>query len=311
MWKYVLKRLVSIIPIMLGAMFIVFVIMDLAPGDATDLLLSADTATEEEREELRVALGLDKPVPIQFLNYVINLCKGDLGTSYKSGAPVIDEMIQRVPYTVMLALAATIIKVIVSIPLGMLAAIKQNTVFDSATMAICLVGVSMPAFWLALMLILLFSVNLGWLPVSGSGSIQHLILPALTQSFAGIASIARVTRSSMLEVVRQDYVRTARAKGLPERVVIWRHSLKNALLPTVTVIGGQIANLLAGGVLTETVFAWPGIGRFLMNSISWRDTPCVMACVMMFVLAFAVINLIVDILYGFIDPRIKGMYVKK
>ena len=296
MWKYVLKRLVSIIPIMLGAMFIVFVIMDLAPGDATDLLLSADTATEEEREELRVALGLDKPVPIQFLNYVINLCKGDLGTSYKSGAPVIDEMIQRVPYTVMLALAATIIKVIVSIPLGMLAAIKQNTVFDSAAMAICLVGVSMPA---------------GWLPVSGSGSIQHLILPALTQSFAGIASIARVTRSSMLEVVRQDYVRTARAKGLPERVVIWRHSLKNALLPTVTVIGGQIANLLAGGVLTETVFAWPGIGRFLMNSISWRDTPCVMACVMMFVLAFAVINLIVDILYGFIDPRIKGMYVKK
>ena len=310
MWKYVLKRLVSIIPIMLGAMFIVFVIMDLAPGDATDLLLSTDS-TDEERAELRAQLGLDKPVPVQFINYVINLCKGDLGTSYKSGASVISELSQRMPYTFMLALAATIIKVVVSIPLGMLAAIKQNTVFDSATMAVCLIGVSMPAFWLALMLILLFSVNLGWLPVSGSGSLKHLILPAMTQSFNGLASIARVTRSSMLEVVRQDYVRTARAKGLPEQVVIWKHSLKNALLPTVTVIGGSIAGLLAGGVLTETVFAWPGIGRFLMNSISWRDTPCVMGCVMMFVIFFAVINLIVDILYGFIDPRIKGMYVKK
>lgn len=308
MWKFVLKRLVSIIPTLIGATFIVFAIMSLAPGDITDSLMP--DATMAEKEAYREELGLNDPMLIQYGRFIVDLCKGDLGTSYRSSAPVMEELAQRVPYTVELALAASLITVIIAIPLGMLAAIKQNSLFDSASMALCLLGVSMPAFWVGILLMLLFSVKLDLLPVSGSGGIEYLILPALTQSVAGLAAIARVTRSSMLEVVRQDYIRTARAKGLPEGVVIRGHAMKNAMLPTVTAAGLQIGNLLCGGVITETVFAWPGIGRFLVSSIGWRDTPAVLGCVVFFVIAVSVVNMLVDVLYGFIDPRVKAIYKK-
>lgn len=309
MIKFILKRLLKIIPILIGATFIVFSIMSLAKGDAIDML--APDATDEEKLQLREELGLEGPLLVRYARYIGNLCTGDMGTSYKSWAPVTEELAQRVPYTIELALAASLITIIIAIPLGMLAAIKQNSAFDSVSMALCLVGVSMPAFWVGLLLMLLFSLKLGWLPVSGSDQgIRSLILPAMTQAVAGMASIGRVTRSSMLEVIRQDYIRTARAKGLPERTVIFHHAMKNAMLPTVTAAGLQIGNLLCGGVITESVFAWPGIGRFLVTSISWRDTPCVLGCVVVFVLGFSIVNLIVDVLYGFIDPRIKAQYKK-
>lgn len=308
MWKFVLKRLVSIIPTLIGATFIVFAIMSLAPGDITDSLMP--DASPAEKEEYRESIGLNDPMLVQYGRFIINLCKGDLGISYRSMDTVMNELASRIPYTVQLALAASLITVIIAIPLGMLAAIKQNSVFDSASMALCLMGVSMPAFWVGILLILLFCVKLNVLPASGSGDLTHLILPALTQSVAGLAAIARVTRSSMLEVIRQDYIRTARAKGLPEGVVIRGHAMKNAMLPTVTAAGLQIGNLLCGGVITETVFAWPGIGRFLVSSIGWRDTPAVLGCVVFFVIAVSVVNMLVDVLYGFIDPRVKAIYKK-
>lgn len=309
MIRFVIKRILKIIPILLGATFIVFSIMSLAKGDIADTLLS--DATEEEKAQLREELGLDGPLVIRYGRYIIKLFSGDMGTSYKSKAPVSTEIAQRFPYTLALSLAASLITLVIAIPLGMLAAIKQNSVFDSVSMALCLVGVSMPAFWVGLLLMLLFSLKLGWLPVSGSDQgIRSLILPALTQAVASMASIGRQTRSSMVGVLRQDYIRTARAKGLPERTVIFRHAMKNAMLPTITAAGLQLGGHLCGGVITETVFAWPGIGRLLVNSISWRDTPCVLGCVVVFVLSVTIVNLIVDVLYGFIDPRIKAQYKK-
>ena len=308
MWKFVGKRVLAIIPILLGATFIVYFIMYLAPSDATAML--APDASEAERYELAEQLGLNDPFIVQYGRFVFNLLRGDLGTSYKSGAPVMSELVQRVPYTIALALAASAITVMVAIPLGMLAAIKQNSLFDSVSMAFCLIGVSMPAFWVGLLLLLLFSVKLGVLPVSGAGSLKHLILPAMTQSVAGMAAIGRVTRSSMLEVIRQDYIRTARSKGILERTVIIRHAMKNAMLPTITAAGLQIGNLLCGGVITESVFSWPGVGRLLVTSITWRDTPCVLGCVVFFVVSISIVNLLVDVLYGFVDPRIKAIYKK-
>jgi len=308
MWKFILKRLITILPILIGATFIVFFIMHLAPSDATSML--APDASDAEREELREELGLNDPFLVQYGRFLFNLIRGDLGTSYKSGSPVMEELAQRIPYTIALAFAASTITVLVSIPLGMVAAIKQNSFFDSISMAFCLIGVSMPAFWVGLLLMLLFSVKLGWMPVSGAETFKHIILPAMTQSVAGMAAIGRVTRSSMLEVIRQDYIRTARSKGIFERTVIVHHAMKNAMLPTVTAAGLQIGNLLCGGVITETVFSWPGVGRYLVTSISWRDTPCVLGCVVFFVVGISIVNLTVDILYGFIDPRIKAIYKK-
>ena len=308
MWKFVAKRLLSIIPILFGATFIVFFIMNLAPSDVTVMI--APDATEAQREELREELGLNDPLLVRYGEFVLDLCRGDLGTSFKSGAPVMDELMQRIPYTIMLAVAASAIMILVAIPLGVFAALKQNSVFDSASMAFCLMGVAMPPFWLGLLLMLLFSVKLDWVPSSGAESWTCLILPALTQCVAGMASVGRVTRSSMLEVVRQDYIRTARAKGLPEGTVIVHHAMKNAMLPAITAAGLQFGSLLCGGVITETIFAWPGVGRYLVNSITWRDTPCVLGCIVFFVIAIALVNLFVDLLYGFVDPRIKAMYKK-
>ena len=308
MLKYIAKRLLAMIPVVLGVILIVYCIMSMAPGDPARTILG-EMATEEQVAELRHEMGLDAPVLVQYARYVWNLLHGDLGTSYASRINVSTEIWSRFPNTIKLALFASLISVLFALPLGILAAVKQNTFFDSASMFIAIIGISCPTFWFGLILILVFAVNLRWFPVSGQvDSLKGIVLPAVTLGFHSMASMARVTRSSMLEVIRQDYIRTARAKGVSNRNVILQHAVPNAMIPTVTVIGLRIGGLLAGSVICETVFAWPGIGRLLVQSIQSRNTPVVLGCIIIFAICFSLVNLIVDILYAFIDPRIKSQY---
>ncbi|MCD8221610.1 MAG: ABC transporter permease [Clostridiales bacterium] len=308
MTKFIIKRLLALIPVLIGVTLLVFCILDLAPGDPAKTILGEE-ASVEAIEALREEMGLDDPLLVRYGRYMAGLVQGDLGTSYKTGDPVSEEVWARLPNTIVLALTSTVVAIILALPLGVLAAIKQNTLFDGISMFISLIGISMPVFWMGLLLILLFAVTLGWFPVSGADQgIRSLVLPSIALGFMHMASIARTTRSSMLETIRQDYIRTVRAKGLPEREVITDHALKNALIPTITVIGIQIGQMLGGSVLTESVFAWPGIGRYMIQSIQGRDIPSVMGCIIIFAIGFALVNLLVDLIYGFVDPRIKAQY---
>ncbi len=307
MWKYIFRRFISLIPVIIGVTFIVFLIMNMAPGDPVKSILG-EQASAEAIEELREELGLNDNVLVQYKNYFFGLLRGDMGTSYKSKVGVAEEIGARLPTTAKLAVIAILIAIVLSIPLGIFAAVKQNTWIDSLTMFIALLGVSIPVFWLGLMLLLFFSLKLGWFPVSGASSWKSFVLPGITLGFLSMASIARVTRSSMLEVIRQDYIRTARSKGVPYKKIITRHALRNALIPTITVAGLQIGTLLGGSVLTETVFGLPGIGRLMIQSIQGRDIPMVLGCIIVFTVAFSIVNLIVDIIYAFVDPRIKNQY---
>lgn len=307
MWKYIAKRFISLIPVVIGVTFIVYLIMNMAPGDPVKTILG-EQATPEAIEELREELGLNDNVLIQYKNYFFGLIKGDMGISYKSKVGVAEEIGARLPTTAKLSVIAILIAVILSIPLGIFAAVKQNTWIDSLTMFIALLGVSIPVFWLGLMLLLFFSLKLGWFPVSGASTWQSFVLPGVALGFLSMAAIARVTRSSMLEVIRQDYIRTARSKGVPYNTIITKHALKNALIPTITVAGLQIGTLLGGSVLTETVFGLPGIGRLMILSIQGRDIPMVLGCIIVFTVAFSIVNLIVDIIYAFVDPRIRSQY---
>lgn len=295
------------IPVMLGVSFIVFTIMFFTPGDPAKIMLG-ERAPQAEVAALRTQMGLDDPFIVQFYNFIRNATRGDFGRSLVTRRPVAEELFARFPATLQLAASAVLIAVAIGIPVGILSAVKQYSFFDGAAMTLALVGVSMPNFWQGLMMILLFSVYLRWLPSSGIGTFRHLIMPAVTLGTSSAALITRMTRSSMLEVVRQDYIRTARAKGLAERVVINRHALKNALIPVVTVIGLQFGYLLGGAVLTETVFAWPGVGRMMVDAIRQKDFPVVQAGVLLLAVAFSIVNLVVDILYAYIDPRIKAQY---
>lgn len=307
MHKYVLKRLLLLIPVMIGVTFIVFGIMHLTPGSPAKIKLG-EKATPEAIEALEKEMGLDKPFIVQYVKYVKNAVQGDFGRSYQSNRVVFDEVLSRFPATLKLAVAAMVIAIVIGIPAGIISATKQYTLIDSVTMVLALIGVSMPVFWLGLMLILIFSVKLGWLPSSGAATWSHLILPAVTLGLSSTAIITRMTRSSMLEVIRQDFIRTARAKGVPERTVINKHALRNALIPVVTVIGLQFGSLLGGAVLTESVFSWPGVGKLMIDSIKKQDTPVILACIIFIAITFSVVNLAVDILYAFIDPRIKSQY---
>ena len=308
MIKFIIKRLVALIPVLIGATLLVFFILDLAPGDPAKVILG-ETASPEAIAALREEMGLDDPFFVRYGRYMWDLVRGDLGTSYKTSTPVSGEIWARLPNTAVLSIAATAFSVLLALPLGVMAAVKQNTIFDGVSMFISLVGISMPVFWMGLLLIMQFSVKLGWFPVSGADQgIRSLVLPAFALGFMHMASIARTTRSSMLETIRQDYIRTVRAKGLPEGKVITDHALRNALIPTVTVIGLQIGAMLGGSVLTESVFAWPGVGRYMIQSIQGRDIPAVMGCIVVFAIIFAMVNLIVDLVYGFVDPRIKAQY---
>ena len=307
MHRYILRRLFLLIPVMLGVSFVVFTIMFFTPGDPAAMMLG-ERAPAEEVAALRTQMGLDDPFPVQFGRFVFNAARGDLGRSLVSRRPVFQELYSRFPATLQLAASAVLIAVLMGIPIGILSATRQYSAFDAISMGIALVGVSMPNFWQGMMMILIFSVTFGLFPSSGYGTIWHLIMPALTIGTSSAAIITRMTRSSMLEVVRQDYIRTARAKGLSEKVVINRHGLKNALIPIVTVIGLQFGWLLGGAVLTETVFAWPGVGRLMVDAIRQRDFPVVQGGVLLLALTFSVVNLAVDILYAYIDPRIKAQY---
>ncbi|MBE6013330.1 nickel ABC transporter permease [Anaeropeptidivorans aminofermentans] len=307
MWKYILKRLLTLIPVIIGVTMIVYLILNLAPGDPAKTILG-DQATPEAIEQLREEMGLNDPVFVQYGRYMLKLAQFDMGNGYKNGVPVIQEVSARFPNTIKLAITASLITIVLAIPLGIFAAIKQNTLFDGISMVIALIGVSMPIFWVGLLLILLFSLKLGWFPAAGAQGWKSLVLPSIALGFMHMATIARTTRSSMLEVIRQDYIRTARSKGLSNMVVIRKHALKNAMIPTVTMIGLQMGGMLSGSVLTESVFAWPGIGRLMIQSINARDTPIVLGCIILFTLSFSIINLIVDLLYGFIDPRIRSQY---
>lgn len=307
MHKYVIKRLLMLIPVILGVSFLVFFIMSLAPGDTARTILG-DNAPMEAIEALNEELGLNDPVIVQYVRYMGNLIQGDLGTSYKSGRPVFTEVMSRFPDTLKLAFWGMVFAIVLSIPIGIISATKQYSFMDSASMVFALLGVATPNFWLGLMLIIAFSLHLRWFPSGGSEGWRALILPVITLGTGCMANITRTTRSSMLEVIRQDYIRTAKAKGVNSRNVIYRHALKNALIPVVTVIGLQFGSLLGGAVLTEAVFSWPGIGTYLVNSIKAQDTNAVLGCVIIFSICFSIVNLCVDILYAFIDPRIKSKY---
>jgi peptide/nickel transport system permease protein/oligopeptide transport system permease protein len=303
MWAYIAKRLLLAIPVVLGVAFVVFAMVRVIPGDAAQII-AGETATKEFVEALRRDLGLDRPLIEQFGSFMRSLLRGDLGRSVRSRAPVTIEIRARLPNTIVLTLAGMLVAVTVGVGAGIISAVRPYSMIDTAVMLVALAGLSMPVFWSGLMLILVFAVWLGWLPAVGTGSPAHVILPAVTLGMATAAIIARMTRSSMLEVLRSDYIRTARAKGLAEPAVINRHAFRNALIPVITVVGLQMGTLLSGAVLTESVFAWPGIGRLLVEGILARDYPIVQASVLVVALGFVLVNLIVDVLYAVVDPRI-------
>jgi peptide/nickel transport system permease protein len=314
MTTFVIRRLLGLIPVLFGISVVVFLLMQLIPGDVAQALLGL-TARPQDVANLREALGLNQPIYIQYLKWLSHVVQGDLGISLQQRTEVLPFLLERFQNTLLLTTAATLISLVIGLPAGIISATKQYSVFDRVSMLIALFGNSMPAFWLGLMSILIFSLKLGWLPTGGMWPmvgdhtlpvlLKHLAMPAITLGAASAAITARITRSSMLEVIRQDYVRTARAKGLSERSVLTRHTLKNALLPILTVVSFQFGFLLGGAVLTETVFNWPGVGLALYNAISFRDYPMVQGGVLVVACAFVVVNLVTDLLYAVIDPRIK------
>lgn len=307
MIKYIIRRMASIIPVIIGITVLIYFVMSFSPGDPATMMLGS-AATPEAIDQLRSELGLDKPVLVQYLNYMKSLVKGDMGRSYITNNTVVSEIISRLPVTLKLAVLSIGLAVIIAIPIGIICGVKPNTLMDGLSMIFTLIGVSMPAFWLSLIMILIFSVSLKWLPAGGSDTMKHFILPAVTLSFGSMAIIARTMRSSLLEVIRQDYITTARAKGVPKKMITRKHALNNALIPTVTVIGLEMGTNLGGAVLTETVFAMPGLGRLIVDSIKNQDTPLVLGGLITFAVFFSLVNLVVDILYAFIDPRIKSQY---
>lgn len=307
MIKYVINRLLNMIPVIFALTFVVFTIMYFTPGDPTAVILGNEYS-EEASQQLKQELGLDKPFLVQFFNYVGNLVRGDFGMSYITRAPVSEQLFGRFPNTFKVVIGAMIFCVGLGVPIGVFSGTKPYSFLSNVTMIIGLLGVSLPIFWLGLLLILLFSVKLGWLPSSGIDGFSSLILPSIALGANYMANIMRTTRSSMLEVIRQDYIRTAKAKGVSSRNVVRKHALKNAMMPTITVIGMNIGALLGGVVLTETVFSIPGTGRLLVESINKRDTPSVLGCLVIMALCVAISNLIVDLIYAYIDPRIKAQY---
>jgi ABC-type dipeptide/oligopeptide/nickel transport system permease component len=313
--QYILKRLLLAIPTIFGAVTLVFFAMQLAPGEPVALFIPPDLPPDKSAElEKRVneKYGFDDPVYVQYVRYVQKLVRLDLGESLREGTSVMDDLKRRVPHTLRLGLVALAISAVLGIGLGVISAINRGTWIDNVTMSLALLGVSLPSFWLALSLILLFSLRLPWLPPSGLGDspwswdgIKHMILPVTVLALGSAGGLARYTRSAMLEVINRDYVRTARAKGVAERIVVVRHALRNALIPIVTILGLNFGFILSGAVIVETVFAWPGIGRYLIQGVNGRDFPVVQATVLLIAIGFVIGNLITDLLLVYIDPRIR------
>lgn len=303
MTKYIFRRLALLVPILLGVSILVFLVMRLIPGDPARQSLGPE-ATGEQVASLRKAWRLDEPLPVQYFAWLERALTGDLGRSTVSRVPVVEELASRFPATLELTLAAMLVAMVLGLVFGIAGAVWHNSPVDRLTMIAALLGICTPSFWLGLLLLLAFSVKLNWFPAAGAGGISHLVLPALTLGIGAAAIVARVTRSSMIDVLSDDYIRTARAKGLRQRAVVMQHAMKNAMIPVLTILGLEFGGLLAGSVVTETVFSYPGIGQLLIRSIGNRDFPIVQGALLLFSIQFVLINLVVDLLYAKADPRI-------
>lgn len=304
MLQYVVKRLLSTIPVLLGISFLLFFMLRMLPGDPAQVL-AGQMATPEEVELIRHQLGLDRPIHVQYTFFLGRLVQFDLGRSARTQNPVSEEIWARLPNTVLLAVVAITLACLFGIPAGIISAVRPYSLLDYLVTSSALFGISMPVFWLGLMLVVVFAVMLHLLPAGGTGTWKHVILPSFTLAAFVVAFIARMTRSTMMEVLSQDYITTGRSKGLREQVVIIKHALKNALIPIITVVGLQFGMLLGGAVLTETVFAWPGLGRLIVDSILARDYPMIQGTILVFGLLYILVNLVVDMIYAYVDPRIR------
>ncbi len=304
MLKYIGRRLLASIPILLGVTTLVFFMLRLLPGDPVEVMLAESGGSAQAITQLRAELGLDDPLYVQYGRFLFSTLRGDLGRSLFTNRPVLQTIGEQLPSTIELAVAGTLLAIVMGVGLGILAAVNHNTWIDSLCMAVAVSGVSMPIFWSGLLLILLFSTTLHWLPATGQGGLRHLILPALVLGFASSGMVARLVRSGMLDVLNQDYIVTARAKGLGERTIVYRHALKNALIPVITVVGLQFGFLLGGAVVTETIFSRQGIGRLVVDAILWKDFPVVQGVVLLAAVIYTLVNLTVDVAYAVADPRI-------
>lgn len=303
MVAYVIRRLLGLIPMLLAVSVAIFLVMHAVPGDPAQMAAGPD-ASEEDIIQIRENYGLDRPLHEQYAVYLGNLLQGDLGFSFRTQRPVLEDIARTLPATAELAAAAMVIALLLGIPAGIACAVRPGTPLDTAVTTFSVLGISMPGFFLGLLLMLLFAAELGWLPPTGRGRLEHLIMPAFTLGLPYVASFARITRSNMLDVLGEDYVRTARAKGLPRRTVVYRHALVNAAIPLVTLLGIYFGRLLGGAVIVETIFAWPGMGRYMIEAIAQRDIYVIQGTILVFALSIVLVNLAVDILYGLIDPRI-------
>ena len=304
MFAYTLRRLALTIPVLLGVATLVFALIHLVPGDPAEAMLG-ESAPAADLTELRTKLGLDRPLLVQYRAYVLGLTRGNLGTSFRYNTPVAREIGQRLGRTAQLALAAMAVSILVALPLGVLGALYRGQWIDQVATTVSLLGVAMPNFWLGPLLAIVFAVSLGWLPVSGTGSWQHLVLPAVTLGGALAALLARMTRATLIDELRELYVLAARARGVSSGRAVISHALRNSLIPVVTIIGLQLGAVLTGTIITETIFAWPGVGRLLIQAISFRDYPLVQGCILFIATTYVTMNLVVDLVYGWIDPRIR------
>jgi peptide/nickel transport system permease protein len=310
MARYAIKRILAMIPVLIGISFVIFTLLYFTPGDPARMLLG-DLATEDEVEALREEMGLNDGFLVRYVRYMGDLLQGDLGTSYVSKLPVSEEILTRLPVTARVAFLVIIFAVVVGVPAGIISATKQYSFIDNFVRIISLLGITMPSFWLALLLVLLFSVNLGWLPASGLYGPIYYIMPVISIAAVPVATIARITRSSMLEVIRSDYIRTARAKGQSENVILFKHALTNALIPILTIVGIQFAGGLGGAVVNEQVFAIPGLGKMMVDAIKARNYPLVQGSVLLLAVLQSSVNLVVDLLYALVDPRIRSQYISR
>jgi len=304
MARYLARRLALTIPVLLGVATLVFALIHLVPGDPAQAMLG-EGASQQDIARLRTSLGLDRPLAAQYLSFLGGLGRGDLGKSFRFGTPVAQEIRRRLPQTAVLAVCAMVFAIALAIPLGIVAAVYRGRFLDHASMTLALAGISMPGFWLGPLLAIVFAVYLGWLPVSGSGTPAHLVLPSVTLGAALAAILARMTRASVIEELRELYVTAARARGLSRARAIVRHAFRNSLIPVITIIGLQFGAVLTGTIITETIFAWPGVGRLLIQAINTRDYPLVQGCILFISVTYVAMNLLTDLAYGFIDPRIR------
>jgi len=309
MLRFILKRLLMLLPVLIGISLLIFAIMSLTPGDPARLVLGS-YATEEDLNAWREEHDLNDPFFVRYFDYIGDALHGDFGNSWATNNNVLEELSYRIPTTLKLTAGAMFLMIIIGVPVGIISAVKQYTPMDYITTILALILTSIPAFWLGLMLMLKFSLQLDWFPATGSDTFKHFVLPSVTLTAAIMANLLRMTRSNMLEVIRQDYIRTARAKGATENRVVFKHALRNALLPVITIIGLNFGNLMGGALITETVFSIAGVGTLLVTAVRMKDTPQVMICILFIAAAIGLINLIVDIIYMFVDPRLKTQFLK-